>query len=142
MSSVDTSRTSSLTPHTAALNFRLPPVVPYAKQTSTAEIVFRPLLSNPAIPVEWEHSQPIAITETTDWTGKVELDGLSSGVMYQCKLFSSERLHLGKISSYLVDKVKQEDGSYWPEGDMPLNFTTFPDPRLSRQSHFKFIHAA
>lgn len=138
-------RTSSLTPHTASLNFRLPPVIPYAKQASTAEVIFRPLLSDPSIPIAWEHSQPIAITEGADWTGKVQLDGLSAGRMYQCELeFTFNPIKCDKIVWLIIaDKVKQEDGSLWPSGDeTPLNFTTFPDPRLSRQSHFRFIHSA
>lgn len=41
-----------------------------------------------------------------------------------------------------TDRVKKADGEMWPSHDeAPLNFTTSPDPRLSGQSRFKFIHA-
>ena len=78
-------RTTSLTPHSSSLSFRIPSpdLHPY-----TARIAFRPLLDSAmlsvASPISWQQSERITLSVQEDWKGVVKLEGLAGGTQYEC----------------------------------------------------------
>ena len=79
-------RTTSLTPHSSSLSFRIPSqdLHPY-----TARIAFRPLLDptllSVASPLSWQQSERITLSDQEDWKGVVKLEGLAGGTQYECE---------------------------------------------------------
>lgn len=84
---------SSITPHTATINLRLPltapiaippiPGAPVAPQGN--ELVYRPKFIDTAAPTAWQHSRIAPASKEQDWFGQIQLEGLQSGIMYDCK---------------------------------------------------------
>lgn len=148
----DISSVSSITPHTATINLRLPtqalpsPPIPAAPvDVPSSEIVYRAKYLDTAAPVPWSLHRISCASAEQDWFGQVQLEGLQSGIMYDCEcrinLVGRDR-GVWRDLLTIQDRIKKADGGMWPAySEAPLNFTTTPDPRLASKSSFKFIHA-
>lgn len=89
----------------------------------------------------WIDGPVLNLTETDDWVGTVMLKGLWPSTSYQCELLQyytmgSVTCNISWISS---DRLAYSNGTTLAYPEQPIQFHTFPDPRLSSSSHFRFI---
>ncbi|ORY23033.1 hypothetical protein BCR39DRAFT_550015 [Naematelia encephala] len=110
-------RTVSASEHSITIGLRMPS--PDMADTLSVQLCYRPQATSDL--AGWELTEPLTLSKDNDWRGLTTFGGLASGTVYDYRLQSATQL-------------------YPP--DTFLNFTTFADPGMARESHFRFIFSS
>ncbi|KAI0029405.1 PhoD-like phosphatase-domain-containing protein [Vararia minispora EC-137] len=113
-------RVGALTPDSAKIVVRVPP--PLASNKSSVQLLWRKIPSDvlATSTAAWTDGPLLTLIQDLDWVATAQINGLWPNTNYEYVLAHPNKTHLGYPIS-------------------PIQFRTFPDPKIPGGSHFRFL---
>jgi alkaline phosphatase D len=106
---------------------------------SYVKIRYRQASATPNVTKSWKDGPTVQLKEAQDWVATTKLSGLWPSTSYECTQLTVTLYSPVSKPVHHSDTLSMPNNTILSASAEPIPFRTFPDPRFSSGTHFRFM---